>query len=627
MASDFVHDRIRDAAKHIHHDLVVDFEEAHISLADGLIPELAVVIEKIRFESANKCWGSPSGAVTEVRLPLNFWQALHGQLSISKVSLDHVDVQLHSQLSDCAPAAEVAAEVKSASEGKSAKKDEEAKKSFVIAINSRGPVQHVFVRSIRIQPLSLPSTDIDIEHLAVDKLADAPDHFHVGGHVNLGGLTFSGDFTSHAQFEIDYMSAKAALDVRGSWREGKYALSAQTNLSDKTYDAKGHIEHLPMVQIFQLLKKYWAGIGDFDGRQVWLNLDFSTVGTQVMAKPPLLRVDRLNVEGDLGAIEGGNFVISKWSPLELSATDIYLRNFKLEKILSFFGSDKKPQSFGNLGEINGVFRSIGPQQFEMSGEFSGLEFVFSNRGERKIQLISLMSGHLEYNQGLWSFLLDKIRPYEGLMLGQVKLWGQDGKPNVDVEMHVEEMHLGPEVQALMSGNGSLGRWAGDLKGTFDRTGLKRLQGQVFAQDLQVEGLDLPRLKANFTTAGERLQIDILGQNPSIRDGSRVRKMLDTLLAPFAQKGPLPPLAANQASLSFDFIPTSNLHWRMKPAIFADLSVRTEGQWNQDGQLDGRVTISRRGDEHQWKIRGTREMPEFIGNNFQTGVRSEASPAW
>ena len=50
-----------------------------LSLADGMLPELAVVIKNIEAESSETCWMRPSLEVDEVKLPLDFFKLLQGQ--------------------------------------------------------------------------------------------------------------------------------------------------------------------------------------------------------------------------------------------------------------------------------------------------------------------------------------------------------------------------------------------------------------------------------------------------------------------------------------------------------------------------------------------------------------------
>lgn len=602
LASEAIAEKIRDAASHINKDLTVQFDQARISLADGLLPEFAVIVERVRFDSTNPCWLSPKGEIDAIRLPLDFWQVVRGRITVSQVAVGNVDVQLRARPDECQKnTAHSQPFVPVRNQARSSEQE------TLFQTESRGPINHVSFNSVRIQPQNLASTTVDIDSLRVDKQGD---QFHLSGHLNLGGLTFSGDFSSHARFELDYSETQTVLAISGSWREGKYTLKAQADQKTRTYECQGQIQHLPLSQIFSLLKKYQVPVGEFDGRQVWLNLEFSSNGPQSFGAVPMVRVDKLNVEGDLGSIDGGHFVISKWAPLELSDTSFYLRGFKLEKVFSLLGREKKPQSLGSLGEINGVFRSLGAQHYDLSGEFSGFELVFSNRGERRKQMISLMTVHLDYEAGKWSLLLDKIRPHEGLMLGQVKLSGVEGRQDVDVDVKVEEMHLGPEVQALMTGGGSLGRWSVDLKGTLDKRGLKKMKGQIFAQELMVEGLEMPRMKANLQTNGEKLIVDLTAPRVAVHSGSRVRGVLEPLLAPFAATSALDSLSAKDVSLSMNFVPHQDLHWKARPLHFADLLLKTEGAWDRDGNLDGKVVVTRKSEERQWKIRGHRDEAIF-----------------
>lgn len=605
LTSDLVRQRVRLASMKLHSDVVVDFGSARISLANGIFPELAIVVDQVKFASENVCWLAPLGEVDEVRLPVRFQDAIRGRFEIAEAQLGVVHLTLRRTPSECganrepAQASPVNADVFSPLAAGSPKQ-----------VATGKTIHRVFVDQLHIQSVSIPSTTIDIDHLEIQRTGPGRN-FHVLGHVDLGGITYTGDFSSRARFNINLEDERAQLDVEGSWREGKYRVTAIADQKGKTFEGNARIEHLPLSQIFSLLKKHNIKVGELDGRQVWLNLSLSTDGPQSYVRhQPRVKVDSVQLEGDLGTVDGGSILISKWSPLELTNATVDLRSFKLDKVATLLGFQGKPRTLGSLGEMNGVFRALGPSLYEVTGEFSGLEFIFSNRGERRVQTISWMNGVFRYDHGNWTFVLDRIRPSDGLLLGQMRFKGRSGDPRVEGKVRIEEMHLGPDVQHLLTGGGSLGRWAADLSLVLNENGLDEITGQVSARDLWVEGLEMERLRAIVHTAEGRHLIELQGREVVIHRKSRAWNFIEPLTKPWADREPLDGLRAPEVTVKFDFAPTGLLKWRLKQTPFSDLWVRGEGQADHRGRLSGSVIVRRLGEQHRWQLQGDRDRPVF-----------------
>lgn len=79
----------------------VTFERAELSLADGVLPDLALVIRNIRISSTNECWGQPSLDANELRLPLSIRDLFQGHLLFRTADLDNVELTFFSNFKPC----------------------------------------------------------------------------------------------------------------------------------------------------------------------------------------------------------------------------------------------------------------------------------------------------------------------------------------------------------------------------------------------------------------------------------------------------------------------------------------------------------------------------------------------
>lgn len=619
--------QVRKAATNVHEKIVIDFDSADLSLADGPFPEFAIVVKNVRFQSDERCWLSPAATVDELRLPLNLAKLFTGVVEITEVKLGEVQLQLRTPSADCResvassggrakdpPTTEAPAE----RTGESPALEEEA--PLFRAPVSRGPISRISVHSLQVQYLPVASTGFEIDRLDIERLSETPLKLRTVGELNLGGATLSGDYSSRARFQIDYDHPALTLKLSGTWREGTYTLNVDSDIEKRELDLGGRIDHLPLSQILPFLKKYEVLKGEYDGRQVWLNLQFRSPGRTKWLDGIPVEVERVSFEGDLGEIEGGGFHIRRWNPVEFSNTEITLRNLQIEKLLRLFGQTEIPKSLGALGELNGVLKLEGARRLSLSGEYSGLELIFSNRGERRVQVISLMTGTLNYDQGRWSLTIPSVRPYEGLFLGEFFVEGNEDSDRVRARLHIDEMHLGPEVQALMSGGGSLGRWAADIEGSWSKGVNETLRGQILAQDLSIDGVDVARVRSNVNRAKDgTLNVEIRAADLAMTPGAPARGLLRPLLPRALSADPTHQASledtwrSDQLHVVFDVKNDEALSWKLRPVVFKGWQMRSEGGWNTAGELRGTIYVreKERDKDSRWRVEGVREAPIFV----------------
>lgn len=608
--SEYIEEQLRAAADRIHVKLKIEFLSARVSLSNRGVPELAAIVEGIKFKSTENCWGLPEGQIDELRLPLNLWHMLKGQVEVTEVKIGSIIVKIGDQWKSCqTPPAEKPLVSQTENSTDNAETQSSAE-SLTSTAQPRGPIRRLLIDSLKVEYQGLPDLPIDFESLSLSRKSETDLQMNLVGLLNLGGSSLSGDYVSQAQFETDLGGDEHKLKLNGTWREGRYQIDGLYNEAQKTLALGGKVDNLPLSQILSLLKQFNLVDGEYDSRQLWLSLDFTTDGPKPTHVDMPFRIKNFGLEGDLGEIRGENLQVSVGSKTELSPGELRIRGLKPEKVLTLVGKNSKSPSLGSLGVMNGTILYKNFDQWSFVGESSGLELVFSNRGERKLQTLSVISGKADFNAGNWLLLVDRVRPLEGLFLGSLRMEGYRNKPNVDFELILEEFSLSPDVQALMSGGGALGRWSGEMRGAFTNGVTSSLKGNLTGQALLIEGLQVDRLKAGFSQASDRITAEIRGQGVEILGNTPLRRFFDGLFKPVSYPE-TEPLRTDALSAQFQISTLSYLlTWKFRPTIFSGLNVSSEGGWDQVYTLKGEVSAVYKGRSVGWKIEGDREKPVF-----------------
>ena len=591
---------IQAAAKNIHPDFKVSFENAYLSLSDGLFPELAVVVENIDLTSDSKCWMQPQIKVDELRLPLELTELLRGRVRLATVDVGHIDVLLRSGFQPCGPKpASVPASAPietTASSTPSANLD--------VQVTHTHPVQNVFIRSMHLQMADNSVLQFEFSRWRI-RTDEEQKHFRGEGSVWVPLENTKGS-SPRAEVHLDFADDTHQLktEINGFWREGSYSWKSQTDLGSQKTSAQFDADHLPLTQVLGLLQKQGLIEQEFNGRQAWLSIKMKTDGEQVLNAQSHLKVEQLKVEGDLGEFEGKEINFLNLSPLKAEPFSLSLHGVRLEKLFSFFDLAPPSPILGDLGTFNGELKYQSFEEFVLSGEHSGLQFVFANQGQRELQTMSLISGKAVFKKNRWEVDLDRIRPLEGLFLGKVKIHADKQWRKVGLNLDVDELSLSPSVQKLMSDGGSFGRLSGRVDVELDSGKLENIRGQVSSSNLIVNNLSMAHAQGLLSTQEGIFKLDVQGKKLALSSPS---PLLETL-SPFLNANEA--LTSEQIHFWVSSKDLKELKWKIYPTRINAVTLRSEGSWSEDNLLSGEISRAEVGQEQKWSIKGTREKPLF-----------------
>ncbi|PIS11100.1 MAG: hypothetical protein COT73_05830 [Bdellovibrio sp. CG10_big_fil_rev_8_21_14_0_10_47_8] len=647
IAPDRVRDHLLEATTNIHQDFEIKFKDSFVSLANGALPQLSVVIKDIQIEFKRDCAFSPLLEINEIRLPLSWTHLFQGQIFIHQILADQVDLSLRQNYKECRlvsfeappsvgrflaqaedseikPAAKIDSDsvvVEKTAEPISKKADFVVKKTIssfgqLENVPRENPIDDLKISQLRVHYLPVAFTSFEIQDFNLRLKSEAPRWISVAGRLNLGGDTLIGDYSSHADLKIDSIEGpqpSVALSAKGVWREGHYELSSTYDPRAGSYSVTTDIRHLPMNQVIPLLKKYRLMVSEFNGKKAWFSGRLRTSGQLSNWKKTPIELDHLKLEGDLGEISTDQVKVQSVDPLLVSPVDFQLKNVNVAKLMSFMNRSHPSPAFGNLGTFNGTAYFVSAEDMKLRGDYSGLEFVFSNKGSRQMQKMSLISGELQLRREQWSVKLDRIQPQEGRFDGQVEMKADKDFQNVQMNAKINELSLSPQVQLLMTNGGSLGAMNGNLRMHMKKAQVTDLNGFLRWDQLLVEGMRLGRPRLSLTTRAQQMELGLVVQDLDMdAKKSPAGSALNPVFEILQKNNPnetariaLRKLSTRIVTKHFD-----ELEWDSLKVQTPHGMLRSNGGWNNKGELRGSVEFigSKR---EKWSIRGTRNRPELI----------------
>ena len=601
--------RIEKAASHIHKDVRVTFEKAQVSLGDGILPRFSVVINNVRMESSQACWFSPVLEVDEIRLPVSLWGLMTRTSPIKNIEADVVKLTLRGNAEDCEKEKQAQKEPKDVEQNAgplvSLSPSEQADKY-------RNAVSGISIGKFKITLAQYPQYPSELLSFVAKVRSFEPRVIEVTAKTNLMRDEQVGDYLSHANLFLQYKeSPEQTVQAHffGNLREGHYSMIANYTVADHLLNVETDLKHIPLSQILSLMQKYDLVSKDLNGKQVWISTQARMTGNGEKLQEAPLEVNGFRVEGDLGEMYVDQASFTSLAPLKYKPILIDVRKMRVDKLLSFLNRSQKHRIFGDLGSFTGQAEIVSDRNIRLSGEHTGLQFIFSNKGQRELQIIDRMSGDISLLGDSWNFQINRAEPQGGMFIGNVKLKADRDFKDVEVKAAIDELQLAPTVQTLMTNGGEIGVLSLNADAKVLEGRVSVLKGLAQFNKLNVEGMAFGKTKGRFDYVKNEVVVEAQVQNLSVNQTSPGGEVLSQVTAPrwwSAQR-----LDLKDIKGQFRWKGTQSLQWKNFEAhIGKDGKLLVDGGWNDRGDLSGSVTMKDGKSVKKFSIGGNREEPDF-----------------
>lgn len=621
VAPEKVRTHLEKATSKIHKDIDIQFKKAYVSFANGILPDLSVIIEDIKIVTEKKCNFHPMAEINRIRLPLSWWHLFQGKIFIHEVLAEEVDLSLRETFQSCDQRLPAVAENNSLGAPENISGADSATLTTLAALTGakaqtsfqsvrrKNPIDTVRVAALRVHYLPMAFTSFEIQKLKVVLKSEEPRWIEVGGHLNLGGETLTGDYSSHADLKIDAVEGdqpSLKVGLKGVWREGHYDIHAVADLKTEKFDLETNLRHLPLSQVIPLLRKYRLMESDFNGKKAWLSGDIKMKGSIREFNRTPISFEGMKLEGDLGEISCVQARVESLEPFQLKPLDVEIKKLNLKELLVFLNRPHPTPTLANLGTFSGTAHVLSQNDLKLRGDYSGLEFIFSNKGSRKIQTLSLVSGELALQNSRWKVSVDRVKPADGLFDGKIQISADRDFKEMDVTAKIDELSLSPDVQTLMTDGGSFGAMTGNLKARIVKAEVSELKGLLRWEQLLINGIHFNRPRVQISTQGSETVLDVAATE---MDFATQKSLVGDLFAPIL--GDLAPaderMALKAPSGQIRTERLRRLKWSGFQAVIAGGTVRSQGGWSEKAELSGEIKVSGK-KKSTWVVAGDRNSP-------------------
>lgn len=600
-----VKEQIQKAANHIHRDAHINFESAYISLADGIFPELAVVINNVQMNADVRCWMRPTIEIDQMKLPISFVKLMAGELYIDQIVIQEMNLSLADAFKTCesTSAGHEAPQVGETSPRSPAQiANLPLTTKSVIRVPEKSPISKVQIKRLNIHYLPLAFTSFFLDNFLIELENEQPLKLHSESLLRLNRDSLA-NVGSLAKLKVDYNESGEPIlniDLKGSLGEGSFNTQAQFMPRKRMLNLDGDLKYFPISQIMPLFKKYRVIESDFTGKRTWVSGKLKYEGQIESKLPSPLRLQGLRLEGDIGEISSSSLEITELSPLKFKPFDVEIKSLSLGEVKHLLNLEHPTKIFGSLGYFTGALHIESPDKFNLRGDHMGLEFIFSNRGIRKHQTISLISGELEYSRDLWQAKIDRVRPFEGVFEGELKLRGDKQFHRVEVSSKIAELELAPSIQSLMTGGGYLGSFGGEFKLALKNNEIDELNGNLRWNKMDVDGIRVEKLKAKLAKTNKILTLNLAAQEMELEKQKQATLALNNVFKDLNVDS----ILLKNPALKISTSEFKELSWSEFSADSVNGKFQSEGGWDGHSSLRGILRINGK-NKKKWNIGGFR----------------------
>lgn len=600
---------VEAAASRMHKDVEVQFEGAQISLARGLLPRFAVIITKVKMESANECWMKPELTADEIRLPLSLWSLVQGENPVTQVEAGKVQIALRSLYKNCETNGEVkAVETPQIKRFVTIKGGSSARE----ASPSNPQVKAILIDQLSISAPNL-AEPLDLSAFAIRLKSHSPRVVEMTAKTHLMRDEQVGDYLSHATVWGEYSEfPRATLQARlsGNWREGSYQVKANYGMKEEELATELDLKHIPLSQVFQVLRKFQWLKEDLNGRQVWVSLNAQSTITKSNFKGAQMQLKDLRLEGDLGDLKVDEVRVVSLSPVKYYPFTVDVRRLNGDKLFALMNKPHPAPILGQLGSFDGTAVVTDQDHIKLTGVHRGLEFIFSNKGQREMQVLREIAADLSLEKDKWNVKVSRFLLDQGVFDGQLQVAANREFKNLEVKAKANEIRLSPNVVRLMTAGGTIGTLSGDLNLKFQDGKMNFAKGVLNSENADVEGVAFEKARFNLDYHGADFQSQAQIQKMAIKVGSPAFQILKDLIEPDWMSESS--LQMRNLSTHFHAESFKALGWKNFSAqLEKGGRLSSEGEWNTNGALSGQVQVHGSKTPHKWILGGKRDNPEFI----------------
>lgn len=596
---------IQESTARLDKDFIVDFQSAEVILSKWGLPLPFVQISQIRLSPRKSACQNSQIYIDKLILPLSPIALLTSNTLIKEISATNVELRI-SDLNLCLTSESQLSEERvpvSANQALSHLESSEKQNiENIFQIKTSGLLQKLKIDQLKVifkkyptQPLNLKQVQLDFFYTRkkLDKVQLFSQVYALKDSQS-ELMFFKGELNIIMSAQSDH-HIETEAKLRGHLLDGEIQVYTIYNSLEQNIKVDLDFKHVaikPFIQL-NLIESGWMnypvaiqfhGYGQYqiDGNHMTI-LKFNDI--YISGERTQIQIPEMSLKKERDLIDINPFVAD-------------IQNLDLNKLANFNQIKIISQSIENFGEINGTLKFKNKNDIQLEGEWSGIKFIFSNRGEREFQKIDSFHIDGQWQQDLLNLKMSQFKINDVLAAGQANISYHQKTSHVEAEAELEGPLLNEKVWQLLSQVSQKPKI--NLSWTYRKADEERHQINITLDEFKTNGLklaqtDISMIQSSQIGISSSLALSAKAKSIEIDPDALKLKVLTQIFNPqaylqekyylsgplyFNLKGP------DWKNMTYDF------ETRLKSKTVSLLKGR--GEWKDDDSASGVLSIQSQG---------------------------------
>ncbi|CAN5636548.1 hypothetical protein BH10BDE1_BH10BDE1_10940 [soil metagenome] len=610
------------------------FASAEISLADGWMPDIAVILHRLEWRTQTGCVVDVSPIrAQKMRIPLRMTSLLGGQPSAGVVKIDDLSVDLDDLKRECkhpakngwqpATTIEKAVAVPPAGANVPATVElwSESEHQRIAAMLSgvrvtRGEVYFESrMKSVMLEDLSAMWRGDGLEVSTTLKFPPSTVFGENLPSFNVNGLVRRREIQAEIRAELSEGTLEANAQMT--------PVLAAGGVKELEADLKLVVSDLPLSVVTPLLTKSGIVAGAFHPKFVWLdcNAEVHGIFSRLLVENPV-SLSECAMSGQAGRLSldtATRLPNGKWKPFEVSAEKI-----EIARVLDSFELQGPNGVFANFGFLSGKLKFESPELISVAGNLNGSVLRFAGGEGTAVQSVSIdkLSANLQNHR--WKVELAEFHPEGGTadlkVLADLDQAGRDAT----VEVKLGGLKLSPRVEKVIF-TGPVENISGSVKLAMGllspegKTTLSKLKSSIVITGLRGTELTADEIKLESQLSQSVIEVNAKTARIEVLKSGKLFKLLQPSLLGSAGES-LPAgdrLVLGKVAIRGHFL-ESGFQWSQASANVGPLvTLASKGIVFRDHAIESELEAHYPLASHlKWNISGTWMKPKFASGSVE-----------
>ena len=608
---------LTEATARLDKDFLIDYQSAEVLLSKWGLPLPYLQISQIRMSPKKASCQDSQIYIEKLILPLSPWALLTTQALVKEISATTVELRV-ADLNNCMGEKHNNSE-KSGAELKldapiPANHPIPLKVQSLIAVAAAPSPENIFqiktaglLQKLKIEQLKIiykkhPTQPLNLRQVQVD--------FSYSGN-QVERVQINSQFYALKDPQSDLMFFKGELNLQILARES-HRIEAEARLRGRLLDGEievyGNYATLEQIMkvdfsVVNVALKPLAQLNMFESS--WLNypvaMDFKGFG-KIQTKGAdvsFLKLKDVRIYGERTHINVPEIDLkNERGILEINPFEAEIKRLDLNKLGNLSQIKSLSQSIENFGEINGLLIFKDLNHISVEGDWSGLEFIFSNRGRREIQRIESLHLLAKLNSELVTLKLGEFQLNEISIPGHAELSFNQKTSGLQAEASLEGPLLNERIWNLLLQTPQNPRvklqW-NYRKGSEERHQINLQVDEIKSYGLKVEKTEINILQSSQNGVSTSLALSAKANSLAIESESLQLKGLSQIFnsrSYFKEKNYISdPVHLNLKGMDWKNM-TYDFEARLKATtdLKSNHTVKGRGEWKEDESAEGVLSI-------------------------------------